>query len=167
MSDHPDFLNLYRTEPDPRMRIRLLALHHIYNEEKKYTEVSGLLKYERHAVSEWVKRYETGGIGGLGDRPGRGAKQKLSPENVPKLKKMIIHEQEHRNGGHLKGGDIRKMLKDNFHSDYSLSGVYELLKRCDMSWVSPRTVHPESDPVQQENFKKTFGKKHRRKSPEM
>jgi transposase len=167
MTAHPDFLKLYKTEPNPRIRVRLPALHYVYNEEKKYTEVSGFLKYERHAVSERIKRYEKEGTEGVRDRPGRGAEQKLPPEFTREFKRMIIQEQENRKGGHLKGEDIRKILKDNFHSDYSLSGVYELLKRCGMSWVSPRTVHPESDPVQQENFKKTSGKRQRRKSPAM
>ena len=154
MSEYPDFLNLYKTESDPRMRIRLPALHHVYNEGKKYTEVSDLLKFERHTVSSWVKRYEMEGIEGLRDRPGRGAKQKLPSERVPEFKKTVIKKQGERGGGRLKGEDIRIMLKDDFDADYSLSGVYELLKRCGMSWVSPRTVHPQTDPDKQIEFKK-------------
>ena len=154
MSEPPDFLSHYKTETDSRMRIRLLALHHVYNEGKKYTEVSGLLKYERHTVSVWVKRYEEEGIEGLKDRPGRGARQRLSPENIPEFRDKVLKEQEQRSGGRLKGEDIRSILKDHFNADYSLSGVYELLKRCGMSWVGPRTVHPQSDSEKQDEFKK-------------
>jgi transposase len=133
MPEHHDFLNLYKTESDPRTRIRLLALHHVYDEGKKYVEVSDLLKFERHTISSWVRRYEKEGVGGLRDRPGRGARQRLAPESVPEFKNRVMQERKQRGGGRLKGEGIRMILKESLNADYSLSGIYELLRRCGMS----------------------------------
>jgi transposase len=41
--------------------------------------------------------------------------------------------------------------------DYTLNGVYELLKRLDMAWISARSVSPNADPLRQAEFKKMYG----------
>ena len=47
-------------------------------------------------------------------------------------------------------------IKEKYKESYSVSGVYKLLKRMDMSRVSGRSVHTKSDPEVQETFKKTL-----------
>ena len=47
------------------------------------------------------------------------------------------------------------MIKEKYKESYSVSGVYKLLKRMGMSWVSGRSVHTRSDPEVQGAFKKT------------
>ena len=41
--------------------------------------------------------------------------------------------------------------------DYTLNGVYELLKRLDMAWISARSVSPNANPARQAEFKKKLG----------
>ena len=38
---------------------------------------------------------------------------------------------------------------------YSVNGIYELLARIGMSWISARSKHPQADINAQEAFKKT------------
>ena len=47
------------------------------------------------------------------------------------------------------------MIEEKYNESYSVSGVYKLLKRMDMSWVSARSIHTKSDHEAQEAFKKT------------
>ena len=53
------------------------------------------------------------------------------------------------------GDDIVDMIKEKYKESYSVSGVYKLLKRMGMSWVSARSIHTKSNLEVQEAFKKT------------
>ena len=44
--------------------------------------------------------------------------------------------QDSRGGGSVRGEDIRQLLSKQFAMAYSLNGVYDLLKRLDMAWIS-------------------------------
>lgn len=46
------------------------------------------------------------------------------------------------------------MLAEQFGVTYTLNGVYELLKRLDMAWISARSVSPNANPNKQAEFKK-------------
>ena len=69
---------------------------------------------------------------------------------------FVMQLQKERDGGRIIGEDIVSMIKNKYNESYSVSGVYKLLKRMNMSWVSGRSVHTKSDPEVQEAFKKTF-----------
>ena len=45
--------------------------------------------------------------------------------------------------------DVRQLLVNQFGVDYTLDGVYELLKRLDMAWISARSVSPNANPARQ------------------
>jgi len=47
----------------------------------------------------------------------------------------------------MRGEDIQQLLVQQFAVEYSLNGVYDLLKRLDMVWISARAVSPQADPV--------------------
>ncbi|WP_041350350.1 helix-turn-helix domain-containing protein [Nitrosococcus watsonii] len=45
-------------------------------------------------------------------------------------------------------------MAEHFGVSYSLSGLYEVLRRAGLSWVSARSRHPQRDGQVQEAFKK-------------
>jgi transposase len=49
---------------------------------------------------------------------------------------------------------IRQILREQFHHEYSLNGVYHMMKRLGMSWISARAVSPQADLLAQAAFKK-------------
>ncbi|WP_041350349.1 helix-turn-helix domain-containing protein [Nitrosococcus watsonii] len=69
----PDFVALARSELDGRVRLRLLALAHL-KEGKSLREIGAMLKVHPKTVLKWLRRFRAGGIGGLAEQPGRGAK---------------------------------------------------------------------------------------------
>ena len=73
------------------------------------------------------------------------------------LRQAVEALQRSRGGGRVRVEDIRQLLAQQFGVDYSLNGVYELLKRLDMAWISARSVSPNADPVKQAEFKKKSG----------
>ena len=62
--------------------------------------------------------------------------------------------QRERGGGRVRGEDIRQLLAGQFGVAYSLNGVYDLMKRLGLVWMSARAVSPYADPVAQAEFKK-------------
>ena len=59
-------------------------------------------------------------------------------------------------GGRLRGEDIIQLVKDEWGVEYTLSGIYRLMKAIGMSWVSTRSKHPKQDEQAQQQFKKTL-----------
>jgi transposase len=48
------------------------------------------------------------------------------------------------------------LIKDAWGVNYTLSGVYYLMKDIGMSWISARSKHPKQDEQAQRQFKKTL-----------
>ncbi len=62
--------------------------------------------------------------------------------------------QDKREGGSIGAKGIQELLADEF--DCSLSGVYALLDRLNIVWISGRSLHPKSSQEAMEQFKKHF-----------
>jgi len=149
-----DFIGDYKREPNPRKRIRLLGLAYL-QEGKNFIETGKLLKVGRQTVSSWLTRFIEGGSDNLKDADRSGPKPHLAPEHELCFQRSVLELQEKREGGSVSGQDIRELLLNQFHAEYTLSGVYDLLKRLDMTWITCRSKHPKMDTKQQDNFKKT------------
>jgi transposase len=157
-STEVDFFQLAKREPNPRTRMRLLALGHLKAGKSKQ-EVTEMFQIVLISLRRWVLRFVTQGVQGLQEQPGRGRKKKLSTEQEEEFRRQVEQLQALRNGGRIRGQDIQVMLKEKFCVDHALPSVYHVLERCGLSWISARSKHPKSDPVIQEDFKKNFKKK--------
>ena len=136
--------------------VRCLACHYI-QQGKSYKEISKIIKYSRQTIGEWYKMYNEGGIDKmLSIRKGSGRKARIKNDKKAEFNQFVIQLQESRNGGRIIGEDIVSMIEEKYNESYSVSGVYKLLKRMDMSWVSGRSIHTKSNLEVQETFKKTF-----------
>ncbi len=153
LDDH-DFAALARQELDGRVRLRLLALAHL-QDGKTPREVGTMLKVHEKTVLTWLRRFRAGGVAGLAEQPGRGAKRRLRVAQEPELKALIDRAQAQRAGGSLTGEEIRTLVAEHFGVKYSLSGLYYVLHRAGLSWISARSKHPQRDPQAQARFKKT------------
>jgi Transposase and inactivated derivatives len=150
-----DFVELARAELDGRVRLRLLALVHLA-EGKRPGEVAGMLTVHEKTVMKWLRRLARGGVAGLQEQPGWGAKRRLPSSEEGAFKVAVLEAQASRRGGRITGYEIRQLLAERFGVYYSLSGVYTLLERIGLAWVSSRSKHPRQDPEAQVAFKKTL-----------
>jgi transposase len=160
-----DFEKPYRLDSDARSKIRLLAMLHL-QKGKSFTEIGNMLRVNRHTVAEWFRRFVSEGIHGLSDKLRSGRKPTLPPSEEDDFKKEVINLQKERKGGRVKGKEIRQMLKDRFGAEYSLSGVYDLLGRLGIVWITGRSSHPKADPEAQKDFKENFAEKAKEVLPE-
>ena len=149
------FLEYYKKNRSKKYILRCLACHYI-QEGKSYKEISKMIKYSKQTIGEWVKMYNEGGIDKmLSIREGRGRKARIDNNKKEEFNEFVVQLQKDRDGGRIIGDDIISMIKDKYNESYSVSGVYKLLKRMDMSWVSARSIHTKTDLEVQEAFKKT------------
>jgi len=149
-----DFVELARREWDGRVRVRLLALAHL-QEGRTAREVGAMLKVHEKTVLKWLRRFRAGGIEGMAEQPGRGAKRRLRADQMPQLKALLAQAQVARSGGRLNGKEIQALMAQQLGVKYSLSGVYVVLHRAGLSWISARSKHPQRNPEAQDAFKKT------------
>lgn len=150
-----DFKQLSKCEANPKVRLRLLMMAHL-RDGYSAKEISNMLCCSSLTVKRKLLRFENDGLSGLKDKPRSGAPLKLPKANHDKFKKIILEAQNNMNGGRLIGEDIRKILMDEFNANYSLNGVYYLLKTLDMVWISSRSRHPKQSDEIQEEYKKNF-----------
>lgn len=153
-----DFFQFAKREPDPRVRVRLLALGHLQSGKTK-TDVVGMFRITFPTLRTWMLRFIAEGVNGLKPRRGRGRKRKLSAEHEENFRQQVEELQQNREGGRVRGQDIQVLLKEKFSVDHALPSVYHVLDRCGLSWISARSKHPKSDPQAQEDFKKNSKKK--------
>ena len=154
--DH-DFAGMAKTEVHARTRLRFLILSHV-QEGRTVTEVSKTFRISQHSIYTWLQRLKAKGINGLIEKRGRGAKQKLSPDQHESFKKAVLELQHNRRGGRIRGEDVLRLMKKKFDVDCSVYTAYRALARVSLVWISGRSVHPKADPEAQEYFKKTLKK---------
>jgi transposase len=153
------FLNYYKQNRSKKYIYRCLGCYYI-QQGKSYDEVSILMQYNRNSIIEWVKNFKSGGIEGLlSIKSGRGRKAKIGTELKNQFCQKVTDLQDQRSGGRIIAKDIVAMAEKAFGKSYSISGMYSLLKRMNMSWVSGRSIHPKTNTEAQETFKKTLERK--------
>jgi transposase len=106
-------------------------------------------------VRTWVARYNAGGPDALADRPGRGRKTPLTPDQQQRLTDRLRAGPSDADGVcTLRGEDVRRILREEFGVLRSLQAVYDLLHRLGFEPLRPRPRHPEADPQARDRFKK-------------
>lgn len=149
----PDFPKLIRATSDARMRLRLLAISH-FIDGKNRTQIAKFLKVSRGSVNNWVKSYLDFGIEGLVEKQHTGRPSQLTEEQLSQLKRYIASNAIKPAGGRLQGADIIEYIQEEFDQLYSLSGVYKILRKLDLVWITTRSKHPKQSLKAQDAFKK-------------
>lgn len=143
-----------RKERDSEVKMRILIIRHVQqgHTAPQAKMVFGLSDTQ---VRMWIERYNQEGVEGLRNRHRSGRPSILSHEEVERFKKRVKGGPEEKDKVcAFRGQDIQRVLKEEFSSEYSLSGVYYLLHRVNFSSLVPRPQHPKSNLKVQEDFKK-------------
>ncbi len=150
-----DFLLEFKREKNPLIKIKLQALHHLQN-GKGLQETSDIVLYDVQAVRSWIRRFVDFDYEGLIEKKGRGQKPRLPKEKEEEFKDALDALYDSKNGGRVKVDDIQKLLLDKFDCNYSRSGVYTLLDRINIVWITGRSKHPKHSQDVINNFKDKF-----------
>jgi transposase len=150
-----DFALHAKHEKKPLKRVKLLALEQI-KKGNGYREVASMLGVHETAIKKWVIRVAADGLSGLEIKAGRGRKSKLDPSKIEEFKMAVQDLQKKRSGGRINVQDITEMANEKFGTSYTTKGMYDLLHRINMVWISARSKHPSHNAAAQEAFKKTL-----------
>jgi transposase len=150
-----DFKAEYKRERDPLIKIKLQALHHLQS-GKLLKDVADIVLYDECALRRWIRRFVEFDYEGLIEKKGRGQKPRLPKDQEEAFKDALDDLQESRNGGRVTVDDIQCLLADEFDCNYSRSGVYTLLDRLNIVWISARSKHPKHSQEVIDDFKETF-----------
>jgi len=153
-----NFLSYYKINRSKQYIYRCLACHYVQT-GKTYDEVAAMLHYSRNSIMKWVSKYQEKGINALlVTKTGRGKVSMLSKGMSIEFNEAVISLQENRQGGRITGKDVVKFVEEQYGVKYSVSGIYKVLSRMGLSWVSGRSIHTKANPEAQETFKKNFSK---------
>ncbi len=147
--------------PAGRRSIRLLALVGIM-EGRQTQDVADFLKYERHAITDWVRRVNEEGLAGLADRPGRGRPARLTDDQRTSLREHLTQSpRSHGFDTNLWSGPVlRQHIARTFGVTYGLTRLYGLLKELGFTLQRPTSRYLGAKPDHQVAFRQ-MAKKNR------
>lgn len=154
LEDH-DFVALSKKATKRRVNQRLLILAHLQTGRTIKEAAQALFVGER-VVLRCLQNFTTHGLPGLEDKPRKGRPTLLAEVHHEALKVLIEESHNSGKGGRLTGQDIADLIQRKWQVNYTVNGIYELLKSLGMSWVSSRSKHPKQDQERQDHFKKTL-----------
>ena len=150
-----DFAEKAKNENNGRLKVKLLVLEQI-KKGHGYCEAAEIFDVDHTIIKQWVVRVAKEGLDGLKLKEGRGRKPKLPKDQTSKFKAAIVELQKNRSGGRINVADITKMANEKFGTTYAVKGMYALLHKIGMVWISARSVHPAHNQTAQDAFKKTL-----------
>lgn len=150
-----DFKSEYKREKNPLIKVKLLALHHLQS-GKLLKDVADIILYDEKAIRRWIRRFTQFDYEGLIEKKGRGSKPRLPKDKEDDFKDALDLLYESNKGGRIDIEDIQSLLVDKFDCNYSRSGVYTLLDRINIVWITGRSKHPKHSDDMIEKFKEDF-----------
>lgn len=150
-----DFITLSKTEPNPRSRVRLLALAQLA-QGRSAADVATSLNFNPITIRSLLTRFHREGISVIYDQDGRGRKTKLPEQQHEAARQTILKAQADLGGGRLTALHIQALLKQEYHVEYTHNSVYGLLHRLGLSWISARSGHPKRNQQAQDEYKKNL-----------
>lgn len=125
-----------------RIRVVLFGI-----EGKTARDIANRLRRHSRWVQFWAARFREYGIAGLFDQAKSGAPSKLSKEEQQIFKERVKKGPlDHDKVSRFGGKELQTILKHEFNVEFSLSGIYALLHKNHLSWITPRPIHPKNDP---------------------
>ena len=142
---------LYKTEPDPEVKERLLLVLKVVGDGMVPSQVAKQLHRSRTWASDWMARYHEEGVEGLRTRPKSGRPSKLPMEVVIKLQKKLKDSKQ----GWTTKQAYELIAKESGGVEYHEKYIYELLHRWGFKEKVPRKVHVNTaSDEEKQDFKK-------------
>lgn len=146
---------LFKSEATYKIGIRLYAIYQV-SLGKPSRELEVLYNTSFKQILNWVSRFEQEGVEGLRDKPGRGRKPKMTPEQKERLKVLVLEESPLDYGYNTStwnGPLLIDWLVNHLNINYKRAQIYNVLKSLGLSYQKSKGFYPESDKEAQESFK--------------
>ena len=152
----PELERYYRKARDPVERTHLHIIWQL-SRGRRTREVAEATGYSPGWIREVARRYNAGGVAGLGDRrhhnPGGGTRALLSPEHHHALAALL--EQPAADGGLWNSRNVAAWIATQIGKPVRVQRGWEYLRKLGYTPQIPRPVHAKADPDEQAAFKKS------------
>ncbi len=152
----PELERHYRKARDPVERTHLHIIWHL-SRGRRTRVVAEATGYSPGWIREVARRYNAGGVAGLGDRrhhnPGGGTRALLSPEHHRALAALL--EQPAADGGLWTSRKVAAWIATQIGKPVRVQRGWEYLRKLGYTPQIPRPVHAKADPDEQAAFKKS------------
>lgn len=152
----------YKDETNMRVKQRLHILL-LLKEKHTQREIAKMLYIANGKVPFWKKRFESEGLSGLQDKPGRGKKSKLKEEELSMLM-SAIEEGIQMPDGYRRGWktkDVTQFVREQFGLDYTPRHCQRILNLIGCSLQVPRPRNKRRNQEAVNEFKREFKKNER------
>jgi transposase len=154
-SDRERLRRLLRTERNATQRDRLRAVVLALQGDETLV-IAIKIGRGRTFVQRWVYAYRDHGIEGIHGRKRPGRRPFLSPEEERQFAERLDRGAQPEDGvSTIRGKDMQQIVKLEFGKLYSLSGMYNVLRRLGYSYLGPRPRHPGHDPKAVQRFRRS------------
>ena len=159
-SESSQLESLYRKASDPVLRTHLLMVWRMSLGDP-IREVAGMVGYSEKWVREIARRYESGGVKGLGDRrhgnPGARQRALLDEEGQAELREALL-EGSPPGGGMWSGPKVARWIEERkgLEKVHAQRG-WEYLRKVGHTPQVPRPSNSRADASEREAFKKVSG----------
>ena len=146
--------SLYKKEPAPYVKERLLLVLRVECGDMVPARVARELHRSRTWASDWLARYDNEGVDGLRDRPKSGRPPQLSLKVVLMIRKRLT---ESRQGWTTK--QVNDIIVQEGGIKYHYVHIYRLLHKWGFKQKVPRKVHVNTaSKEEKDTFKKELRK---------
>jgi transposase len=149
-----ELFGLAKKERRPWIRRRIQAIAAVETGTMSREAIARKFATDSDQVRIWMRRYNAGGLAGLEDKPGKGAKRRLSKRQETALKKAL--EKTPGKAGIAttlwSGRAVRDYLKKRSWFSCSIAEAYVLLHRLGFTLQRPGRNPIEADPKAEARF---------------
>lgn len=143
-----------RTKLPERQRYHALILA---TQGYTYREIGRILLVDEESIGQWVGLYQAGGLDRLKNHPGWGGahgQRFLSAQQVEELKQRLTSEAMPgtKVGSGWTAKAIRKLIRDEYATSYSKSGIRKLLAEMEWSYQCGRKLYIRRSVQEQARF---------------
>jgi len=131
-----------------RLQMVILAM-----EGQTAPQIAQAVGSSRRTVQDWVYSYNAWGLEGLQDGRG-GNRRHLTNAQEQQICEYLNRTAADPHQGVRRGEDLRQWIQQQFGVLYTLTGIYDMLRRLGYSWLMPRPRHAQANLAAQEQFKK-------------
>lgn len=144
--DEAELKKMIRVQTNAKQRDRLRAVQLAIAGEST-PAIMRMLGRSRGFVQRWSYAYRDGGLSAVQSKSPPGRPPALSPQQCAAFKQRVLDGPTDSDGVcALRGDDLVRILREEYNASYTLSGVYKLLHRLNLSVLAPRPQHRRSDP---------------------
>ena len=125
-------------------------------ENKTCREIAAILGTSKSKVSYWICRSKQ--TGNLSDLPRSGRPTKLSKRKLKQIYSILREEELTSNRSGFSSKKVSDVIQKSTGQKYAMRHVRRILKRMNISLISPRVSHIRKDEKKIKKFKRKFKK---------